>query len=227
MITVAWSLSYEMFYYVTMPLVIALFKLRGRSAIWRVSFFLIATTVTVIYCSIYGGHVRLIMFASGVLLHEAISSRRIPTLPGSLGLLALTLGLLATLLPVEGDSGFAIKVSILFASFFVLCLVCFSDPYAWLPRAFSWTPLRWLGNMSYSYYLIHGLALKASFLALAAIEPIDHHGAWLFWTLLPPMYFLTIVPSAILFLAIEYPLSLSPRGDKSVLKRPSAILPRI
>ena len=30
-----------------------------------------------------------------------------------------------------------------------------------LYRAFAWTPLRWLGNMSYSYYLIHGLALKA------------------------------------------------------------------
>lgn len=227
MITVAWSLSYEMFYYVAMPLVIGLFKLQGRSAPWRVSFFLLTTATAVIYCSIYGGHVRLIMFASGVLLHEAISSSRSPALPGSIGVLALALGLLATLLPADGNSGFALKVSILFTSFFVLCLVCFVDPYAWLPRAFSWTPLRWLGNMSYSYYLIHGLALKASFLALATIVSVDNHGALLFWTLLPPMFLLTLVPSAILFLTIEYPLSLSPRGERSVTRRSSEILPGI
>ena len=39
MITVAWSLSYEMFYYFAIPLVIALFRLRSRGTVWRVAFF--------------------------------------------------------------------------------------------------------------------------------------------------------------------------------------------
>jgi peptidoglycan/LPS O-acetylase OafA/YrhL len=29
----------------------------------------------------------------------------------------------------------------------------------WLNRLFSWTPLRWLGNISYSFYLMHGLVI--------------------------------------------------------------------
>jgi exopolysaccharide production protein ExoZ len=39
MITVAWSLSYEMFYYLAIPLVIVIFRLRDSSVILRVSFF--------------------------------------------------------------------------------------------------------------------------------------------------------------------------------------------
>ncbi len=212
MITVAWSLSYEMFYYLAIPLVITLVGLRNRSALWRVCFFSTAAAATAIYSAVYGGHVRLVMFVSGILLYEAINSRRVPTPPGILGLLALVLGLLATLLPVTGSSGSALKISILFLSFFVLCLACFRDPLAWLPHTFSWTPLRWLGNMSYSYYLLHGLALKAGFLAVALILPIaNFSGPWFFWVMLPVMFALTVIPTSILFLIVERPFSLAPR----------------
>ena len=214
MITVAWSLSYEMFYYVTVPLAIALLGLRGRSTRWRVIFFLVLATVTAIYCAAYGGHVRLIMFVSGILLHEAIDSR-IPTPHGWVGLLALAVGLLVTLLPLTGASGSAIKISVLFVSFFMLCLACFRNSSGWLPRAFSWTPLRWLGNMSYSYYLLHGLALKVAFLALALFLPVANQGPWLFWALLPPMFALTLIPTSVLFLAVERPFSLAPRRATS------------
>jgi peptidoglycan/LPS O-acetylase OafA/YrhL len=33
--------------------------------------------------------------------------------------------------------------------------VLFSHPAAWLVRLFSWTPLRWLGLISYSLYIWH------------------------------------------------------------------------
>lgn len=211
LITVAWSLSYEMFYYMAIPLVIALFRLRERSTLWRVWFFATLAIVTAIYCALYGGHIRLIMFISGILLYEAIDSRAVSTPSSFLGLLALVLGLLATLLPTESTSGIVLKISILFVSFFVLCLACFRDPTAWLPRAFSWTPLRWLGNMSYSYYLLHGLALKAGFLVLAFALPSANYGAGLFWALLPIMFILTLIPTAALFLMVERPLSLTPR----------------
>ncbi|MCZ4306981.1 acyltransferase [Zoogloeaceae bacterium G21618-S1] len=214
MITVAWSLSYEMFYYLLIPLVITLFRLRGRTAIWRTTFFLSVASATAIYCAINGGHVRLIMFISGIVLYEAMNSPRIPSPHSFFGLSALCVGLLCTLLPMEGSGAFAFKVCILFVSFFVLCLVCFRDSSAWLPRVFSWTPLRWLGNMSYSYYLLHGLALKAGFLALSIMLPIADYGSWLFWVLLPPMFALTLIPTSALFLLVERPLSLSPRKLK-------------
>lgn len=218
MITVAWSLSYEMFYYLVIPVFITLFRMRDRSTVLRVSFFSIAAAVTAIYCAVCGGPVRLIMFVSGILLHEAVNSCRIPTPNSFTGLLALAFGLLATLLPMAGSSGSTLKVSILFVSFFVLCLACFRDPYAWLPRAFSWTPLRWLGNMSYSYYLLHGLALKAGFLALAVVLPVADHGSWLFWALLPTMFALTLFPTAVLFLAVERPYSLAPHRPTSTIE---------
>ncbi|MDD2720273.1 MAG: acyltransferase [Gallionella sp.] len=211
MITVAWSLSYEMFYYLLIPLVIAVFRLRDRSAVWRTTFFLGAATVTAIYCAINGGHVRLIMFISGIVLYEVMNSPRPLTLHSFFGLLALCTGLLGTLLPMTGSGGIALKVCILFVSFFALCLACFRDSSAWLPRLFSWTPLRWLGNMSYSYYLLHGLALKAEFQALSKVLPVADHGAWLFWALLPPMFALTLIPTSALFLLVERPYSLSPR----------------
>ena len=215
MITVAWSLSYEMLYYLAIPLVISLSRLRDRSAIWRTTFFLSVAFVTAIYCALNGGHIRLIMFIAGIMLYEAMNSRHVPSPPSSLGLLALFVGLVSALIPLEGSGGFALKVSILFVAFFTLCLACFRNPSAWLPRTFSWTPLRWLGNMSYSYYLLHALALKAGFLALSTLLPTASYGSWLFWVLLPPMFVLTLIPTAALFLLVERPFSLVPRRTKT------------
>lgn len=211
MITVAWSLSYEMFYYLTIPLIITIFRLRDRSATWRVLFFMAAAGALSAWSLAYGGHIRLIMFLAGVMLYEALDSRSAP-MPSSLwGLAALVIGLLATLVPVPGSAGAVLKMNILFIAFFVLCLTCFRNPEGWLPRAFSWTPLRWLGNMSYSYYLLHGLTLKASFLVLYRVLPSDHLGSWFFWAMLPPLFALTLLPSAVLFLLVERPLSLAPK----------------
>ena len=90
-----------------------------------------------------------------------------------------------------------------------------------LPSAFSWTPLRWLGNMSYSYYLLHGLTLKAAFLVLAVALPKTTSHGEIFWALLPIMFAITLIPTAGLFLAIERPFSAlkvgSTRFSKAVL----------
>ena len=125
------------------------------------------------------------------------------------GQLAMVCGLLATLLPVTGNSGSALKIGMLFITFFILCLACFRAPHGWLAKTFAWTPMRWLGNMSYSYYLLHGLTLKAAFLVLGVVLPAANYGSWLFWALLPIMFTSTLLPTAALFLAIERPLSLA------------------
>ncbi|HTG35614.1 MAG TPA: acyltransferase [Thermoanaerobaculia bacterium] len=214
LITVAWSLSYEMFYYLAIPLVIALFRLRERTTVFRVTFFLGIAFVTAIYCAVNGGPIRLIMFISGIVLFEAMKSPRVPSPHGFFGLMALAAGLLCMLLPVEGTGGSALKICSLFVAFFVLCLACFRNPSGWLPGSFAWTPLRWLGNMSYSYYLLHGLTLQAGFLALSAILPRAGHGAWLFWLLLPSMFALTVVTASALFLLVERPFSLALRKTR-------------
>ena len=116
------------------------------------------------------------------------------------------------LVPTVGPAGYAVKVSILFVAFFLLCHACFSHASGWLARGFSWTPLRWLGNMSYSYYLLHGLALKAAFVVVAkafgGAPPAS--GDWLFWALLAPLFACSLLPAAVLFLGVERPFSLAP-----------------
>ena len=67
--------------------------------------------------------------------------------------------------------------------------------------------------MSYSYYLLHGLALKASFLAFARFFPATEQGSVLFWAFLPVMFGLTLIPTTALFLSVERPLSLVAKGN--------------
>jgi exopolysaccharide production protein ExoZ len=206
MITVAWSLSYEMFYYICMPIIIAAFRLRHRTTEWRIVFVTVMAIGTAYYCASEGGHISLIMFMAGILLHEAVQSPQVRA-PGHMtALLALTGGLLATLLPLTGY----LKIALIFIAFFVFCLDVFKRPTGWLSAAFSWTPLRWLGNMSYSYYLIHGLALKVAFSVLAARLVHTGYDGSFFWLLLPPMFLVSLVPSTVLFLLIERPMSLAP-----------------
>ena len=88
--------------------------------------------------------------------------------------------------------------------------------------AFSWTPLRWLGNMSYSYYLIHGLGLQAGFMVLSKLVPPTGEQSALFWILLAPMLALTLLVSAPLYLLIEGPFSLAPRQTRGATELPQA-----
>jgi exopolysaccharide production protein ExoZ len=207
MITVAWSLSYEMFYYLALPAAMACLKLRDRTVSWRLTFFVVTAVALSIYTAFNGGPVRLIMFISGIALYEAIANSELRA-SSAVGASVLIAGFGCVLLPIA-ETG---KTVVLFVTFFVFCLACFRAPTGWLPAAFSWMPLRWLGNMSYSYYLLHGLALKGGFLFLSrAVPPTGEQWA-LHWVLLLPMLALTLVSSAVLFLLVERPFSLALRS---------------
>ncbi|CAD5375223.1 Acyltransferase [Rubrivivax sp. A210] len=210
MITVAWSLSYEMFYYLIIPVAIEGLRLRERRPFWRISFFVFVVVLAAVYCAAYGGHIRLIMFIAGILLHEAIAcTEKLSGYFDFVGAAAMVVGIMGGLFPIDGSASYTTKIGILFIAFFFLCLTCFLRPSGWLARMFCWTPMRWLGNMSYSYYLIHGVALKVAFSMLAVLVPVAVYGPWLFWLLLPLMFLVTLVPSGVLFVAIERTYSLS------------------
>lgn len=208
-ISVAWSLSYEMFYYLAVPLCIALFGLRKRSGAVRVWFFVAVAAAIAGYCALYGGHVRLIMFVAGILLHEALRKPQAAAPRSGYALALLVAALATTTMPYAGPGAFTVKILILFAAFFTVCYACFQQPDAWLARGFCWAPLRWLGNMSYSYYLLHGLALKACFLVLAMTVAHVQNEALFAAAMLPLMFLLTLLPSAALFLLVERPFSLA------------------
>jgi exopolysaccharide production protein ExoZ len=208
LITVAWSLSYEMFYYLLIPAVIVLFGLRQRSGPWRTVFFLAVGTAFGAYCAMRGGPVRLMMFIAGIMVHEVLHGRRPLALSSRYAVLALVCGMLSMLLPLGGSAGEAVKILILAICFFVVCYSCFRHPDQGFARAFSWTPLRWLGNMSYSYYLLHGLALNVGFRLLHHAIPTVSHEALFFVAMLLPMFIVTLVPTITLYLFVERPFSL-------------------
>jgi peptidoglycan/LPS O-acetylase OafA/YrhL len=107
------------------------------------------------------------------------------------------------------------RIVVLFVSFFCLTLGCFNSQ-GLLKALFSYAPLRWYGNMSYSYYLIHGLTLKGAALVLTWVMPPTGNLQELFyWAGLPIAFFLTLVTSTLLFVFVEKRFSLLPATSKT------------
>jgi len=210
MITQAWSLSYEMFYYLLTPILIAAFALRSRSVKARIAFFLVMGLALVLWCSAFGGPVRLLGFVAGIVLYEVLQNQLLPA-PGTVaGMSCLVAGLGVMLLPMSGPAGFSAKILLLSIALFVLCFSCFGRPSSKAAALFSWTPMRWLGNMSYSYYLIHGVTLLGFFWLFAHLWPPAGQSSLLSIALLPVTFALTLVSSAALFLIVERRFSLKP-----------------
>ncbi len=209
-ITVAWSLSYEFFYYLFIPALITLLSMRSWRVKYRIIFFLLNTLFCFYYFSVNGGPIRLLMFVSGILLYETVEYKLIKYIP-PIGLPALVMAIVSIVVLAALDSHgwweYLLLYVFFYVFFYVFCLECFLSS-GLTSRLFSAAPLRWLGNMSYSYYLLHGLALKFIFMMLEMMYPSQGNDVLILWLLLPPVFFLTLLPSAILFIYIEKPYSL-------------------
>ena len=218
-ITVAWSLSYEFLYYLIMPMVVFFLRLKEWKPLYRVVLFVMLTVVMFWFFSQYGGPLRLTIFIAGILLFEAMQRKNKLKLP-PVGLVAVMLAIFSVVgLKALGLVGWWNTV-LIYILFFIFCFECFSSSglTRWL---FSGTYLRWLGNMSYSYYLIHGLSLKFIFLVVAFIYPPAGSDVVVFWVMLPIAFLWTLIPSTVLFLMVEKPYSLrnKPLVPKHVVDR--------
>ena len=80
----------------------------------------------------------------------------------------------------------------------------------WLQRTFE--RVFELGGLARS--LPMGLRGLAVILASLVLLPLQPSGATMYWLLLPPVFGLSLLPSAVLFIAIENPLSLQPDAAK-------------
>jgi peptidoglycan/LPS O-acetylase OafA/YrhL len=222
MITVAWSLSYEMFFYLAMPLLLPVFRLRQAPPRVRV-FFWFAVWV-VVYLAV-PQHFRASMFIAGIMVYETAQviarDRSSPLL--TLFALAAFAAVLAFKTSIHfdfvtfEDAGKVNQVA-LFGACYLLCLAVFCKD-GWLSRFFSRRYLRYFGNMSYSFYLIHGLTLKFFFLILGVLLPPESYGGVLwFWVLFLPALATATAVSAGLFLLVERPFSLDGIGLRSLVR---------
>ena len=220
-ITVSWTLSFEMFFYLTVPGLIAVARLRDRTSAWRSRLFVaLAVLFTFVVGGLSGAHPRLSMFFAGMLLWEWVTTRSeaaTATPEGRrrldlLGLVALAVAVVAPMFLLSDLLAGLPRLVVLFVGWPVLCAACFcTDGRA--RRVFSTTPLRWLGNMSYSYYLVHSLVLQGCFELLRRAVPPTGQQPWVWWTLLLPCFGATLVVSYALFVGVERRFSLRATRD--------------
>jgi peptidoglycan/LPS O-acetylase OafA/YrhL len=175
------------------------------------------------YCAV-GPYPRLqlIMFVSGILLFEAF--RLIPDqhAAGSswkrdlVGLLALSICFPAAILSAGMSHGWFFKIVLQFHLFLVFLYACFRSN-SFLGRMFSGRFIRYLGNMSYSYYLLHGLTLKFIAMILGRIAPGTGSGL-IYWLTLPAAFAATWAASTALYVTVEKPALGRPHRHAQLLK---------
>ena len=109
--------------------------------------------------------------------------------------------------------GAGLRLLLLASSFFLLTLYAFAYDGV-LRRVMECRPLRYLGNMSYSYYLLHGVTLTGVALVLTHAVPPAPGRTLAFVASLPLGLAATMVTSTVLFLLVEKPLSLTPHARR-------------
>jgi exopolysaccharide production protein ExoZ len=226
MITPAWSLSYEFFYYLTIPLLVAALGLRRWLPRARILFFLGLGAAWFAYCLLVDPRLdRLGMFFAGILLHETMNATDLPrrltpaldrAAVGFVAFSFVVIGLfyrhddLVAWLPGFTERSGTYRVIWMCVSFYAFALFCFGFDGI-VNRVFRWTPLRWLGNISYSYYLIHGVTLIAVAEVGHRVVPPRGHSPALVVLFLLLGFAATVATATVLFALVEKPYSLQPR----------------
>jgi exopolysaccharide production protein ExoZ len=215
MISVAWSLSYEFFFYLTLPVLVLALRLQRWQPRTRVIFWTTAASLFVASWFLLRPQApRMLAFIAGILVYEGLHSFGSRSAPGrwkEWTALVLALAAFASfpfLEPLPDGELYRTIISAIAFGFLVLTLFRAEGP---LRPAFSWTPMRWLGNMSYSYYLIHALAINACALVLQKVLPQSLQTAFMFWLMMLPVFVATLVASTLLFALVEKPFSLVAR----------------
>ncbi len=166
----SWSLSAEWFAYLTFPVFLTLTQ-RWRSVTMPL---LLAAGSLVLYWLVLVlkgvhepgkmgelGMVRLVLeFPCGALLFRAMANG-LPPLPRSVDALAVALLLVATL-----DS----RTLPLALPAFALTVLLAAQNMGWVARALSAAPVLFLGEISYSIYMVHWILLQVANWMMAAVH---------------------------------------------------------
>jgi peptidoglycan/LPS O-acetylase OafA/YrhL len=152
----------------------------------------------------------MVMFYAGAALYDTLKVFPSWEKVKGVGLLALAISFLIVPFLPQTPAGAVQRTLVFFVAIFVLYLDCVANLDSITARLFSWKPMRWFGNISYSYFLIHGLTLQFLVLLLTRVLPPQGNSAYIFWIGLPIAFLITIVPTIILFLTVERPYSLLP-----------------
>ena len=200
-----WSLSYEWWFYTTATLLFSVLGLARLRPAARISIILAFAAVLLGLSAnnVPNVPVRGLCLLAGMLLAEA-KAAKLPPLSGGLG---VGLGFSAFIAYNWVLPPVWIGALLLAFGFSLVCCVAVDNRSifsTWL----TWSPLRHFGNMSYSYYLVHGFVVVPA--ARIVVKLAEGHDLDLFfWATMAPIFVLSWVVGAALFLTVEKPWSLS------------------
>lgn len=187
-----WSMSWELWFSIALPLCIFVALLFKRDVLASIALFLC------VFVAHFSGYFPLrfgVMFMLGVVIakHGRWWARKRMPWPLELGAVVLCLALIE--LPQLGEHGVFLD-AVLLTAMNAACagLVCLALTDGLLRRALSTRPCQWLGKISYSMYLTHAVvigALGALFSWMGVPAPVQavialvasFFAAWAFWRL--------------------------------------------
>jgi exopolysaccharide production protein ExoZ len=225
LITVAWSLSYEFFFYISIPLLVMLTSMRNWRRWHRALFF--AALAILRFGVLTVLPLRMVMFIGGILVYEGLHSDWLRARLSRTGEALSALVFFGSFVPialleVQQESASTLgpltirwgpnRIFLMCMSFSLFAIYCLGRN-GFLSRVFSWTPLRWMGNMSYSYYLIHGVTLQGLRFVCQRLWPAEGTSFVFFWSLLPIAILSTLATSTVLFCLVEKPFSLQKKPN--------------
>lgn len=225
-VTVAWSLSFEFAFYLFVPLAVLILRHNSRNRGRRIA--LIGAVWLLFSVSeaflLHGAHIRMLSFLSGMLLQEVTGSGWARSLHSRTGQWASILALLLlagyhfALRPklLATNSSSVLSVAMLSVAVFFFSLYALEYPGV-LQKVCVWRPMRYWGNISYSYYLMHGLTLKGVAILLIHLRP-TWHPVFTYCTALLLGLAATLTSALLLYALIERPLSLSPKKREANTK---------
>jgi peptidoglycan/LPS O-acetylase OafA/YrhL len=210
---VNWSLSYEWWFYASIAGLFSLFHLGSIRRWIRVALILFLGTLLVALsiAQVPGTPIRGLCFLAGMLLVEARLADVKPIQPlTAVGGMAAIFIVFATVSLPEW-----VAAALLAIGYFAVCSASIHSRNT-LSRLLSADGLRALGNISYSFYLVHGFVTIACVRLLAGMLMSLNRPDVVFWVTLGPVFLLAFCVGAGLFLAVEKPLSLKVRVSRSM-----------
>lgn len=196
---VTWTLGYELFFYLALPLAAMVFIYRGG---WMQTVLCLIGIYT-LYQVVGWEHSLKKHFLASFLggIAAAYWIRRPQCVAWSLSPLAGIVALLALAIAFTAfNRAFNLGALLLLSLFFVIVASGNTLFGALRPRS-----IRWLGEISYSTYLLHGFVLWVLVQRLPPILHLDVRQAWVFLPLLAVCSCLLIIISSLTYLYIEKP----------------------
>jgi len=201
---VNWSLSYEWWFYVCCITLASIVGLRSLKPLYR-TYGIAMIGVSLVALDMTQGSgvpIRGLCFLSGLLLVEASALGWKPISASAASVSMIVVFAICVNLRIPEW----VNAILLAAGFYAVCSAAFGR-HGVLSQGLAMPALRVLGNISYSFYLVHGFVVVAALrLVLVMFAAADKN--LLFWLCLPTVFAIAFCAGAVLFVAVEKPYSL-------------------